>query len=181
MEILAWRLILNTEGCCEGALLKRMLLLGLLVCLFGRGSPAAEDKPIAIVHARLIDGIGGPPLENATVIVRGRTVEYAGPAGGTTVPNDAQVIDATGKTVMPGLSDMHVHLQGAWDGISVDLFGILAIPERAVICRNHDSNGYRQLSAMDTPVAARTGCWAPDGAANLLRGGDDRFSGPRLA
>ena len=105
------------------ASLKRLLLLGLLVCLFGRGSRAAEDKPIAIVHARLIDGIGGPPVENATVIVRGRTVEYAGPGGGAAIPNDAQVIDATGKTVMPGLSDMHVHLQGAWDGISVDLLG----------------------------------------------------------
>jgi amidohydrolase family protein len=67
--------------------------------------------------------MGGPPVENATVIVRGRTVEYAGPGGGATVPKDAQVIDATAKTVMPGLSDMHVHLQGAWDGVSVDLLG----------------------------------------------------------
>src|ERR1700747_3469844 len=105
------------------ASLKRLLVMGALVCLFGRGSRAAEDKPIAIVHARLIDGIGGPPVENATVIVRGRTVEYAGPGGGATAPNDAQVIDAAGKTVMPGLSDMHVHLQGAWDGVSVDLLG----------------------------------------------------------
>jgi Amidohydrolase family len=123
MEVLAWRLILIAEGWSEMALLKRMLLLGLLVCLFGRESRSAEDKPIAIVHARLIDGMGGPPLENATVIVRGATVEYAGPGGGATVPNDAQVIDATGKTVMPGLSDMHVHLQGAWDGVSIDLLG----------------------------------------------------------
>ena len=66
------RLTLITEGCCEMALLKRTLLLGLLVCLFGSESRAAEDKPIAIVHARLIDGMGGPPVENATVIVRGR-------------------------------------------------------------------------------------------------------------
>src|SRR6267143_3291857 len=110
-------------GCCEMALLKRTLLLGLLLCLFGRESRATDDKPIAIVHARLIDGMGGPPLENATVIVRGKTVEYAGPGGGATAPNDAQVIDAAGKTVMPGLSDMHVHLQGAWDGVSVDLLG----------------------------------------------------------
>src|SRR6267378_1030171 len=111
------------EGCCEMALLKRTLLLGLLLWLFGRESRATDDKPIAIVHARLIDGMGGPPLENATVIVRGTTVEYAGPGGGATAPNDAQVIDAAGKTVMPGLADMHVHLTGAWDGVSVDLLG----------------------------------------------------------
>lgn len=123
MEVATWRLTLITEGCCEMALLTRTLLMGLLVCLFGLESRAAEDKPIVIVHARLIDGMGGPPVENATVIVRGRTVEYAGPGGGATVPKDAQVIDATAKTVMPGLSDMHVHLQGAWDDVSVDLLG----------------------------------------------------------
>jgi hypothetical protein len=103
--------------------LKRALILGLLFSSAIGVSWGAEDTPIAIVHARLIDGMGGPPLENATVLVRGKTVEYAGPGSGATVPRDAQVIDATGKTVMPGLSDMHVHLQGAWDGTSVDLLG----------------------------------------------------------
>jgi hypothetical protein len=34
MEVATWRLTLITEGCCEMALLKRTLLLGLLVCLF---------------------------------------------------------------------------------------------------------------------------------------------------
>lgn len=84
---------------------------------------AAEIKAIAMVHARLIDGMGGTPVENATVIVRGKTIEYAGPASGMSVPKDAQVIDAEGKSVMPGLADLHVHLQGGWDGTSVDLLG----------------------------------------------------------
>ncbi|HEY8715526.1 MAG TPA: amidohydrolase family protein, partial [Candidatus Acidoferrum sp.] len=66
---------------------------------------------------------GGVPVEDATVIFRGETIEYAGPAAGAKIPKDAQVMDATGKTVMPGLADLHVHLQGAWDGISVDLLG----------------------------------------------------------
>jgi hypothetical protein len=83
----------------------------------------AADKPIVIVHARLIDGLGGAPLEDATVVIRGKTIEYAGPAAGAAVPSDAQIIDAFGKTVMPGLADLHVHLQGAWDGTSVDLLG----------------------------------------------------------
>jgi len=83
----------------------------------------AADKPIVIMHARLIDGLGGAPLEDATVVIRGKTIEYAGPAAGAAVPSDAQIIDASGKTVMPGLADLHVHLQGAWDGTSVDLLG----------------------------------------------------------
>jgi imidazolonepropionase-like amidohydrolase len=95
----------------------------LLVGLCAAGASAADSKPIAIVHGRLIDGMGGTPVEDATVLVRGKTIEYAGPAGGASVPKDAQIIDATGKTVMPGLADLHVHLQGAWDGTSVDLLG----------------------------------------------------------
>ena len=83
----------------------------------------AAEKPIAIVHGRLINGLGNAPLENATVILRGRMIEYAGPATGTSIPSDAEVVEATGKSVMPGLADMHVHLQGAWDGTSVDLLG----------------------------------------------------------
>ncbi len=101
----------------------RFIGLFAIISLLAFGPIAAEDKPIVIVHARLIDGQGGTPLENATVVLRGRTIEYAGPASGATVPKDAQIIDATGKTVMPGLADLHVHLQGAWDGTSVDLLG----------------------------------------------------------
>jgi hypothetical protein len=83
----------------------------------------AEDRPIAIVHGRIINGLGGSPVENGTVILRGRTIAYAGPAADAAIPADARVIDATGKSVLPGLADMHVHLQGGWDGIGVDLLG----------------------------------------------------------
>jgi imidazolonepropionase-like amidohydrolase len=83
----------------------------------------AAQKPLVIIHARLINGLGGAPIENATVIIRGNSIEYAGPANNIAPGNDAQIIDASGKSVMPGLADMHVHLQGAWDGTSVDLLG----------------------------------------------------------
>jgi imidazolonepropionase-like amidohydrolase len=95
------------------------VMAGLITCAM----KAAEDRPVAIVHARLIDGMGGTPVEDATVLLRDKTIEYAGPATGASVPKNAQIIEATGKTVMPGLADMHVHLQGGWDGISVDLLG----------------------------------------------------------
>src|SRR5215831_19239975 len=83
----------------------------------------AQEKPIAILHARLIDGLGGPPVEDAAVILQGNKINYAGPASGAKVPQGSQVIDAKGKTVMPGLADMHVHLTGGWDGIGTDLLG----------------------------------------------------------
>jgi imidazolonepropionase-like amidohydrolase len=101
---------------------RRFKVVLLLVALCAAAS-AADSKAIAIVHARLIDGMGGTPVEDATVLVRGKTIEYAGAAAGARVPKDAQIIDGAGKTVMPGLADLHVHLQGAWDGTSVDLLG----------------------------------------------------------
>jgi imidazolonepropionase-like amidohydrolase len=67
--------------------------------------------------------MGGPPTEDGAVILRGSKIEYAGTAATAAIPRDAQIIDAKGKSVMPGLADMHVHLQGGWDGISVDLLG----------------------------------------------------------
>jgi len=84
---------------------------------------AAQEKRIAILHARLIDGLGGPPIEDAAVILQGDKIAYAGAAGGAKIPQGSQIIDGKGKSVMPGLADMHVPLQGGWDGISVDLLG----------------------------------------------------------
>ena len=99
-----------------------LLAFGIVIVCSFQGL-AAQEKPIAIVHARIIDGVGGPPTEDGAVILRGSKIEYAGPSGVAAIPRDAQIIDAKGKSVMPGLADMHVHLQGGWDGISVDLLG----------------------------------------------------------
>jgi imidazolonepropionase-like amidohydrolase len=84
---------------------------------------AAGTRPMAIVHGILVDGRSGPPMPDATLLIRGGVIEAVGAAGRVPVPKDAQVIDAAGKTVMPGLADMHVHMQGGWDGSSVDLLG----------------------------------------------------------
>jgi imidazolonepropionase-like amidohydrolase len=63
----------------------------------------------AITNCTLIDGTGADPLPNATIVIEGERIERAG-AGDP--PRDAQVIDAGGRVVMPGLIDSHVHLYG---------------------------------------------------------------------
>jgi imidazolonepropionase-like amidohydrolase len=102
--------------------LTRSVVIG-ACALVGLGAQQVEPRPIAIVHATLLDGRGGAPVRDATLLIRGRVIEAVGSAGQVAVPKDAQVIDATGKTVMPGLADMHVHLQGGWDGSSIDFLG----------------------------------------------------------
>ena len=80
----------------------------------------------AITGARLIDGTGGAPLDNATVVVNGRLIEAAGPAGSTPLPEGSEVIDAAGKTMLPGLIDCHDHL--AWFGYGLESFWGLTEP-----------------------------------------------------
>ena len=70
----------------------------------------AGQNTIAIVGATIIDGNGGPPLVNGTIVLTGNRISTVGPAGTVDVPNGAQVIDGTGKFVTPGFIDSNVHL-----------------------------------------------------------------------
>jgi imidazolonepropionase-like amidohydrolase len=65
----------------------------------------------AIVGGRLIDGTGKPPIENSVVILQNGKIAAAGPAASTTVPEGAQIVDAKGKSVLPGLWEMHAHFE----------------------------------------------------------------------
>src|SRR5256886_7025060 len=86
-------------------------------------APARAQQVTAVTHAVLIDGNGGEPVPDAVVVIRGSVIEVLGPARSVLVPRNANVIDAHGRTLMPGLADMHVHLMGGWDGEHVDMLG----------------------------------------------------------
>ncbi len=64
----------------------------------------------AIVGGVLIDGTGASASGDTTVLIDGERIREVGPRGAVAVPPDAEVIDATGMTVMPGLIDCHDHL-----------------------------------------------------------------------
>ena len=66
---------------------------------------------LAIVHARLFDSEKKRIVPDATIVVRGDRIVAAGPATTTKVPAGVETIDAAGKTALPGLWDMHSHLQ----------------------------------------------------------------------
>ena len=67
-----------------------------------------QHDPIAICNARLIDGNGGSPVDNASILIEGNRFTRVA-RGKIDFPNNAQVIDAQGKTVLPGFIDNHVH------------------------------------------------------------------------
>src|SRR5690242_13469100 len=67
------------------------------------------EGALAITGARLIDGTGADPIDNATIIVEGERITALGPSDDVAIPGDATVIEADGKTALPGLIDCHVH------------------------------------------------------------------------
>jgi imidazolonepropionase-like amidohydrolase len=90
-----------------GAARDGMANLAKVASSFSANAPAMT----AIVGGRLIDGTGKPPVENSVVILRDGKIAAAGSAASTPVPQGAQVIDAHGKSVLPGLWEMHAHFE----------------------------------------------------------------------
>src|SRR3972149_737539 len=66
-------------------------------------------RMLVIQGGRLIDGNGGKPVDNATIVIENNRIKRvaSGPAG--EIPQDATIIDARGKTILPGLIDNHIH------------------------------------------------------------------------
>ncbi len=76
---------------------------------------AAPAGTAAISGGTLIDGSGGAPLENALILIRDGRINQISRVGEMEIPADSQVIDARGKTVLPGFIDGHVHFR-SWHG-----------------------------------------------------------------
>lgn len=65
---------------------------------------------VALKNGFLIDGTGAEPIKNALVLVDDDKIAYAGPD--KEVDEDYEIIDISGKTIMPGLIDTHLHFSG---------------------------------------------------------------------
>ena len=100
--------------------MRRLHLLGagLAVLLTGCGDPAVpgerlapdgEAGGLALVGGQLIDATGAPPVADSVVVVRDGRIVSAGSRDATPVPDGAETLDVTGKTIIPGLVNLHVH------------------------------------------------------------------------
>ncbi len=71
--------------------------------------PRGPEGTLVLRNGRIFDGTGGPAREGTLVIERNKVVKIL-PPGSSDWPKDASVIDASGKTILPGLIDLHTHL-----------------------------------------------------------------------
>ena len=83
--------------------------------------PVEADGTYAIVGARLIDGTGAAPLEHATVVIRAGRIASVSTAA---APAGMRVIHAEGKSLLPGLWEMHSHYSGVEFGPALLARGI---------------------------------------------------------
>lgn len=95
-------------------LLRRLWFLSLATAV------GLSAQVVVLRNARLIDGAGGSPLEAATVVMADGKIRDIGPASRVKTPEAAQVVDLSGKTIMPGIINLHGHV-GMVKGLSQDM------------------------------------------------------------
>jgi imidazolonepropionase-like amidohydrolase len=76
-----------------------------------KGISGSRSATLAIVGGRLIDGTGAAPISDAAVVIQKGRIVAAGPRSKVRIPRHSQIVEGSGKTILPGLWDMHAHFE----------------------------------------------------------------------
>jgi imidazolonepropionase-like amidohydrolase len=90
----------------------------------GRQVPPEKSGAFAIAGATLIDATGRPPMADSVVIVRDGRIVAAGARSAVAIPRGMAVVDGKGKSLLPGLWEMHTHFSGVEFGPALLAAGI---------------------------------------------------------
>jgi imidazolonepropionase-like amidohydrolase/Tol biopolymer transport system component len=105
------------------------------------GFTAKSDVPdgvIALAGARIITGVGDQVVENGTIVIENNRIAAVGPSSEVRVPANARRVDVSGKTIMPGIVDVHAHVGGEGDGILAQNFWPFAANLAFGVTTSHD-------------------------------------------
>lgn len=83
--------------------------------------------PVAFTNVKLYDADNVRFVSGQTVVVDKGLIAAVGPAGSTKVPSGAQVFDGTGKTLVPGLWDVHMHVGNDFTGVQELSMGVTSV------------------------------------------------------
>src|SRR5208282_5558466 len=96
---------------CFGLVKWMFLVPSVILSCCSCSSPAPPS--LAITHVTLIDVTGAAPQTDMTVFLADEQIAAIGPSNSVFIPQKTNIVDASGKFLIPGLVDMHVHLTGA--------------------------------------------------------------------
>ena len=126
---------------------------------------AVSAPVVALVDVRVVDGTGAAPVDGQTVLIRDGRIAAIGRAGSVAVPADAQVLDLSGHTVIPGMVGMHNHT--------------FYTTYRRDVQLNYSAP--RLYLASGVTTIRTTGSFSPYSEINLKRGIEEgRVPGPRM-
>jgi len=145
-------------------MIQLLLSFVLPAVLFGQANTQSQRKPLVFSHITVIDATGASAKPDMTVVITGDRITQLGPTGKVKVPKYAQVIDAKGKFLIPGLWDMHVHLDRVGEG-ALPLF---------------IANGLTSVRDMGGGDFAQIRLWRESIARESLLGPRIKASGPIL-
>ncbi len=138
------------------------------------GSGRRWDSPVALVGARLIDGTGADPIADATLVFEGERIVAVGPRGNVAVPPGATVIEADGRTLLPGLIDCHVHVGMEWGSLTDLAHKLMTPPSLSLLYSVPNCRATLEAGV----TTARDAGFTPAGVKLAIERG--LFPGPRL-
>src|SRR5262245_33095242 len=75
------------------------------------GGSSFQPRSLVLDNVRVIDGSGAPPMERARIVIEGNRITRIGSTSAVTVPASTETVDLSGKTIVPGLLDLHFHIE----------------------------------------------------------------------
>lgn len=135
---------------------------------------------VAITGAAVFEGSGAPAQPDRTVLIEADRIAAVGPRAEVPVPEGASVIEGRGRTVLPGLIDMHVHLRPAAFPLLL-AYGVTTVKDVG-----NDLNrvlGWREAERAGTLRAPRIYCCGPlvDGSPPFWPGASIELADPKRA
>jgi imidazolonepropionase-like amidohydrolase len=133
-----------------------MLLLA--TCTAVPTSPTSD--PLVLINATLIDGTGAEPVADAVLVLRGGEIQSLGRGGHVPIPQDAEVLDVEGATILPGFINAHVH--DAYSSHNLEAWAWAGV----TTVRDEGTRG-----SLPELIAARDNEWNEPGHARLISAG----------
>lgn len=152
----------------------RLLTLTFVILTMLSTLALTQEKPVALKGGKILTVTHGV-IENGVIVMQGGKITAVGPASSVNIPSEAQVIDATGMTIYPGLIDSETRL-GLTEISAENMTNDLVERSDEIMPHMHTAEAFHAESVL-IPVARMNGITnavvAPEGADTLP--GQDSF------